>query len=524
MPVPVEVRPTRIDTLAKGLNSWPRDEVRRGWSSSSIDAIFAGQPLLVGRLNMENEPNHTRNHTRRLLLYATLVASVLLTSCSHMFSMPDPHLTDDPTAEGKHRWAIFFDGTNNDENSSTNVLALFQMLDRSRNDTGAIYIEGVGAKGKPIGMALSWGLGHRVRVAYRYLAKRYRKGDEVYIFGFSRGAYSARILASLLYHAGLPDEPSDAVAEDALISKIYDGFKGDKSSSARVLDVKGVLDGLAVPSFSQVDVQIMGLWDTVEALGFPNYEENENVPNPRYGDQLCNVKNAYQALSLDDNRAQIFTPIMLTRNHLLADCKRGKGTPASHEVTAAAVRSKVEEVYFPGAHSDVGGGYAESPLKYFSRKWMHDKSSVQHLFQRCKECASGNAQGLSHDPQAEFPFNIFYKRLYRSIDRYASHKESTSDVVLFHQSIVERLAILDRASHAFEYGGSDEKAQKRIRRAGKNERLSACFDRKDHGDGRATYTLPVLTKKPGCLLKIVRHDGLIVEPVQSALGTENESK
>ena len=186
--------------------------------------------------------------------------------------------------------------------------------------------------------------------------------------------------------------------------------------------------------------------------------------------------------------------------------------------------SKVEEVYFPGAHSDVGGGYAQSPLKYFSLKWMHDKSSPQRLFLTCKDCGTGSAGGLSHDPQAEFPFNFLYKRLYRSIDRYASHKESASDIVLFHESIIERFSILDRTSHAFEYGGSDEEARDTIRRAGANERLSACFDRKDHGGGRSTYSLPILTKKPGCLVKIVRRDGLIVEPTQSALRAVNESR
>ena len=103
---------------------------------------------------------------------------------------------------------IFFDGTSNDEGSHTNIAKLHNLVTlQNRSDISTTYIKGVGTGTKIIGMAMGWGIGDDVREAYLYLIDNYdhKYKDRISIFGFSRGAYTARILASLLYVAGIPD-------------------------------------------------------------------------------------------------------------------------------------------------------------------------------------------------------------------------------------------------------------------------------------------------------------------------------
>jgi hypothetical protein len=116
---------------------------------------------------------------------------------------------------------------------------------------------------------------------------------------------------------------------------------------------------------SEVAIEVMGLWDTVEALGLvPSVRAlgrkigrlfgkkplpNISTPNDRYFDQICNAKHIYHALSLDDNRAFVFVPIIMTSDHIVP-----KDSGCKDKETEIA---KVEEVWFAGAHADVGGGY-----------------------------------------------------------------------------------------------------------------------------------------------------------------------
>lgn len=470
--------------------------------------------MSLGLASGNHQPSKTGVHklTGFLRLCAAALGSLTLglTGCALM-KPPDPLVyvpplvfqeiqvstPEKPTQQtSPRRIAIFFDGTANDTRSGTNTAALHTLV-RESAEVATFYIEGVGAKGKPLGMAIAWGTGMRVRAAYAFLLDTYRAGDEIYLFGFSRGAYSARILASLLYHAGLPQDPAASrplLSASETAEVVYDAFKCSTWSSdatceaikseQRIENIKIALEAKNLKAMAAVPVRFLGLWDTVEALGWPDYKENVDVPNPRYGDQLCNVQKAAHALALDDNRARIFTPILLNRRHLLSDCGRSEKRDDYEGVWRRLIDEKVEEVYFAGAHADVGGGYDDAPnqLSGVSLNWMIDRAGKEGLPIGNRSASaplvvSQEALACTHDAEGAFPFNLVYKRMYRSIDAYADSPSSSSQRVKFHACLVEHIKLRPRGPA--EYGGADELAQEVLKAAGSGGLLNRCFGRKD---------------------------------------------
>ena len=336
-----------------------------------------------------------------------------------------------------HKIAVFFDGTANDEESDTNIKRLHSLVSlQKRTDVSisTIYIEGVGADGKVLGMAMGWGIGKRVRDAYAFLLENYSPGDQIYIFGFSRGAYSGRILASMLNSAGLPERRSHSA--EYVADVVYAAFKGRAGLAQRREQIDSALQQLGLSIAQPVGVELMGLWDTVEALGVPDYAPNIEVPNSRYGDQLCNVKQAYHAMSIDDDRERIFTPILLTRPHLLTDCG------IAEKDQAAYLDSHVDEVWFSGAHADVGGGYQGSLLGGVSLNWMIGKLRPSGLL----PAAAGVPEDPffeSHDPEKGL-WSLLYHRQSRDLQRYTTssnyNRQGEVAYLKVHRSVIERLA------------------------------------------------------------------------------------
>lgn len=358
------------------------------------------------------------------------------------------------TSEAKHI-AIFFDGTNNDEESDTNVKRLHSLLTlQQRPDIATFYIEGVGSERRFIGMGTGWGFQARVKPAYRFLLENYRKGDRIYVFGFSRGAYSARVLSSILYHAGLPTNPN--LSSQEIADLVYDAVKDPLTTASENERMKEVKDKLAkVPGLSlsehTVSVEVLGLWDTVEALGFPDwgarikhklgiepYFIDVDIPNQRYGDQLCNVKRAYHALSIDDNREWIFTPLLLGRKAMLdrcpADGKHILGTDGK------VIPGQLKEVWFSGAHSDVGGGYQDSMMSGVSLNWMIGQLKDTGILPK-DTSVNADPFGRSHDPEAGL-YGLMYKNINRNIGSYLTdkerHRKEFLNTMCVHPSVLDR--------------------------------------------------------------------------------------
>lgn len=247
---------------------------------------------------------------------------------------------------------IALDGTGNNQLSRTNVSRLYELVDNSHvgKPRATYYGEGVGTGGRIIGAATGWGIGQDVRQAYAFLIDHWREGDRIFLAGFSRGAYTARILGGLIAIAGVPDLSRwPAKKRPAIIARIYDAYKTkrrrddrlDKQNQRRLDAITKILGERPRSAGGEVMIEAMALWDTVEALGLPDRTANPFEDLDHYFLTTCNVKAAFHALSLDDNRAYSFTPILINTPRMRAACVEW--------------RPQVEEVWFAGAHADVGG-------------------------------------------------------------------------------------------------------------------------------------------------------------------------
>ena len=353
-------------------------------------------------------------------------------------------------------------------------------------------------------MGTGAGIRSRVVMGYEFLLSHYRKGDEVVLVGFSRGAYSARILASLLFNAGLPVQVSgpdgpklinmeiaglvfDAVKRELdpvpiaeLTEKHWEAFVNmepwkvcsdtrklversrqrdsvDRAFAPRRALAQCELERAGLTMMDPVEVDALVLWDTVEALGLPDYGAilrakltnvqariNIDVPNNRYGDQLCNVKRAYQALSLDDNRERIFTPLPLTRKHLFYDCGGRFSMQAATGSKTLIAPDRLQEVWFSGAHSDVGGGYENSALSGVSLNWMLGLLHKHHNLVAADAGVPADKFGTSHDSESGW-FRPVYHAFKRNVGGYAVSPERHSDFadsLCVHPSVFERRAFL----------------------------------------------------------------------------------
>lgn len=250
---------------------------------------------------------------------------------------------------------LFSDGTGNSAArlQKTNVWRLYQALKRTQQQI-AYYDDGVGTSAwKPlalIGGAVGFGLARNVQDIYTFLCRNYEPGDEIFAFGFSRGAFTIRILGGLIAARGIAPRGLD------LEQRVKQEWKAYRQKYGRF--------GTKRPSESrQHDVQIrfMGLWDTVDAYGFPLEEMRiawDYLVWPlsmRDRELSTRVQDAYHALSIDDER-QTFHPVLWT--------EKGQA-PAT-----TIAEERITQVWFAGVHSNLGGGYPDDSLSYVSLKWM----------------------------------------------------------------------------------------------------------------------------------------------------------
>jgi len=255
------------------------------------------------------------------------------------------------------RIAFCADGTWDSSTSHTNVYKLYKAL-ATTADQMPFYDDGVGASGNPIvklvGGAFGTGLWQKIKDGYTKIAHVYEAGDQLYIFGFSRGAFTARSLAGMITACGLPTQDFT----DDLVETAFSAYR-DKVNRA------DLLKKLANCNMVNPEITLVGVWDTVGSLGIPSaigaidpiaYGFLDTKLHP-------NIKNAYQALAIDERRAQ-FPPTLW------------QGPPAPGQI--------LEQVWFTGAHSDVGGGEPDdlpgtTALSDITLSWMLSVASALGL-------------------------------------------------------------------------------------------------------------------------------------------------
>ena len=322
---------------------------------------------------------------------------------------------------------VFIDGTRSKEESYTNVSKLYNLV-TLQNDPKiiALYLRGVGNGADVAGMVLGSGVRKEVSKAYLFLAEHYNysRGDEIYIFGFSRGAYAARMLTGFIYSAGIVELDQVEISKrKSFVRNIFDAQKGQKSLTERRNAVKAITGQDLNPD--DFKIEFLGLWDTVASLGLPDYDDNYYVPQTKFLDQLCNVKRASQALSLNDNRGSVFTPALLTHSILKENCQ---------EIDLDEV---VNEVWFFGAHSDVGGGRYNSYLSGVSLNWMIREIKPYGLLSPTASVYE-NRYDKTSDPRQGF-YKIVYPKSSRKLVYFTSRDDFRDKKLKIHQSVLDRL-------------------------------------------------------------------------------------
>jgi uncharacterized protein (DUF2235 family) len=258
---------------------------------------------------------------------------------------------------------IFSDGTSNTSKTNTNVHQFYKALKPDINNV-CFYDRGVGSfKTDLAGMVFGAGVANNIRECYEFLVDNYVAGDRIFVFGFSRGAYTARSLASFVSMVGIVQETNkkqrrrkkkkQRSPQQIAIQKAYDVYRRNKKSTFKkaLKKLGDRYDILAAQIYG------IGVWDTVGALGLPDLKKNEVAYDEhKYHNMMVPkaCKLAYHALAIDEER-RTFEPIQFK--------KRAKST------------TKVDEVWFPGMHSDVGGGYKTKVLSNLSLHWMASKFS-----------------------------------------------------------------------------------------------------------------------------------------------------
>lgn len=214
-------------------------------------------------------------------------------------------------------------------------------------------VEGVGAQGylvdRLLGGAFGYGLTRNVVAGYRHLALNYEPGDEIYVFGFSRGAYTARSIVGMIATVGLVTQ--DSLARDHLCD-------AERIYRIRDADVRRRLAAQfrSEHCHEHVPVAFLGVFDTVGALGVPGLSRRRS----KFHDLRLStdVECARQALAIDDRR--------ITFEPCLWD------VPVS-------MASRVKQVWFPGGHSDVGGGAQARALSDMALLWMVGEAIARGL-------------------------------------------------------------------------------------------------------------------------------------------------
>ena len=345
------------------------------------------------------------------------------------------------------RIVLLSDGTGNSaaKRHKTNVWRLYEALDLSDPDEQiAFYDDGVGSQEflpfKLLGGAFGWGLARNVLELYMALCRTYRNGDKIYLFGFSRGAFTIRMLAGLIAHYGLVN----AKDERERRRRARQHFNAYRSRYKR-----GCLYRLAwrvrqwwqgppkaeSKKNNEPDIEFIGAWDTVDAYGFPVYGLVSLwdclIWPLRFVDQKpsCNVRHACHALSIDDERAS-FWPLLWDE---APDC-----TAAKKDNGGKDEKPRIEQVWFAGVHADVGGGYPRNTLALVTLDWMiskveHDLHFVSTIRNEYRDRA--NCHGVQHDSRSGL--RAYYRYEPREIGKLC--KDECMGPPKIHCSALERI-------------------------------------------------------------------------------------
>jgi uncharacterized protein (DUF2235 family) len=265
------------------------------------------------------------------------------------------------------------DGTANEfARDRTNVIKLYSTLVHDPNAQVTYYHPGIGTMEpcgalspiarrftRILGMAVGYGLENDIRDAYVFLMQNYEPEDSVYLFGFSRGAFTVRAVASLIRMYGMIRKGNEALVPYAIRMLMGIQRAGDKSdATAAYFDLAAGFK--SIMSRCNPRMRFVGVWDTVSSVGWV-----ENPLHLPYEANNPDIEVGRHAVSIDERRA-------FFRSHLWQMPK---------DLAAAHGPRDLQQVWFPGVHCDVGGGYPEQTggLSKYALEWMIEEAKAAGL-------------------------------------------------------------------------------------------------------------------------------------------------
>lgn len=405
------------------------------------------------------------------------------------------------------------DGTGNADiqGRGTNVFKLFEAVDLNAHRTNpeletqlAFYDDGVGTKGsmmtRMMGNATGYGLASNVKQLYRELVRVYDPDDRIFLFGFSRGAFTVRTLADMIGKCGvLKGETFTTHAElRQAVKAAYRAYRAYYDSGLTKVVVrltKGADGPTRVREFQEkyelhtdVKIRFIGVWDTVDAVGLPFAiadTVNTLIYQFKFPDRLlgAHVLHACHALSLDDDR-RAFEPVLW-------------------EVSEGDQR--IEQVWFAGVHSNVGGGYPKQGMSLVALDWMlaHAETHGLRLQSLDNELFRGHASvdDMMYNPRAGL--GLFYRWAPRDVRAYCD--KSGIDHPRIHLTVAERIAhgtddyapgnIPPRATVAFTPPGDQDAEDIRARKVDiLQRRATAVQEVIDRAQQERGYALDAVTR------------------------------
>lgn len=229
-----------------------------------------------------------------------------------------------------------------------------------------LYHPGIGSDAtfvrKWIEGATGLGITRTLAECYRWLVRNYAPGDELYFFGFSRGAYTARSLGGFVRNSGiLRPENEDLVPQALALYRSRDWRTQPRAAASRLFR-QSYAWSLITP------IQCIGVWDTVGSLGIPNtliqgvlkhlFRVNREFHDT---DLSATVKFAFHAVAIDERR-KAFLPTLWTQTE-----------------DGVRANQRIEQEWFPGNHSDVGGGTSSPDLSDIALDWMGERARIAGL-------------------------------------------------------------------------------------------------------------------------------------------------
>ena len=356
----------------------------------------------------------------------------------------------------KRRIIVLSDGTGNSAGKlfRTNVWRLYQAIEVADGSQITRYDDGVGTSSfKPLailGGAIGWGLKRNIINLYMFIARNYEPGDDIYAFGFSRGAFTVRVLIKFILSEGIVDK---YYSEDDLrwkANQLYRRFRTRRKTRFGLATLgRAIRDMIiwvlakffrgtddAVTSKIPDAIKFIGVWDTVDAYGLPVYELKKGIDKYIWPLALedreldARIKKARHAICIDDQR-KTFHPLLWDESTT--------AEPASVQESAS---ERLLQVFFVGVHANLGGGYPDDNLSYVPLNWMMKEAAKAGLrFDTAaiaQLAANANPFGTLYDSRRGLA--AYYRYEPRHLVPPRDHQGAVIPYPKVHESVLVRMA------------------------------------------------------------------------------------